>query len=418
MTVFASSNFKTLAMREDASDNYGGNPGSGETLQYIPYTSESFAYQKESTDSSTITQSRQKQDSIDVGFDVNGGFEMEWAPMAYDQFIEGACWKRWGTATDVSITATIDADAKTITASADTPFTNLVAGQFVKISGANNAANNQIIQIDSVTDTVITAKDQYTLVDETSTATVSVKGCMIQNAKTSSEEVRISYFVERSLQDMDPVYRWAYRGLMVNSISMSAQTKAILTGSIDFLGKDSLSYSDGSKSQGSLVNAVSTEKLNAAYHIGGIRIDGVDLRSQSSPVFFQSLDFTINDNLRGLQAVGEVGNIGVSAGDFTVEGSFSPYFSNDTMYQKFLNGTAFSLSYEAVNPTTGEGYVFYFPRCKVQDSGLEGSGKNADIMENVSWTALEDPTTQITVQIDRFLADYTAAPDDPTVYTG
>jgi len=91
MTVFASSNFKTLAMREDASDNYGGNPGSGETLQYLPYTTESFAYQKESIDSSTITQSRQKQDSIDVGFDVNGGFEMEWAPMAYDQFIEGTC---------------------------------------------------------------------------------------------------------------------------------------------------------------------------------------------------------------------------------------------------------------------------------------------------------------------------------------
>jgi len=294
----------------------------------------------------------------------------------------------------------------------------LVDGQFVKVSGANNAENNKIVQIDTVTDTVITVKDQYTLVDETSTATVSVKGCLIQNAKQSSDEVRISYFVERALQDMDPVYRWSYRGLMVNSISMSAQTKSILTGSIDFLGKDSLSYSDGTKSQGTLVNAVSTEKLNAAYHIGGIRIDGVDLRSQSSPVFFQSLDFTINNNLRGLQAVGEVGNIGVSAGDFTADGSFSPYFSNDDMYQKFLNGTAFSLSYEAVNSSTGEGYVFHFPRCKVQDSGLEGSGKNTDIQESVSWTALEDPTTQITVQIDRFLADYATAPDDPTVYTG
>lgn len=412
MTVFASSNFKTLAMREDASDNYGGDPGTGETLQYIPYTNENFLYQKESADSDTITQSRQKQDSIDVGFDVTGGFEMEWAPMAYDQFIEGACWKRWGTATDETITATINATAKTIVASAGTPFANLVDGQFVKISGAGESANNAVFQIDSVdSDTQITIKDEYTLADETDTADVAVKGNLIQNAKNSSEEVRISYFVERALNDMDPVYMWSFRGLMVNTISMSAQTKSILTGSIDFLGKNSESYSDGTKSDGSIVSAESTEKLNAAYHIGGIRIDGVDLRSQSSPVFFQSLDFSMSNDLRGLQAVGEVGNIGVSAGDFTVTGNFSPYFSNDDMYQKFLNGTAFSLSYEAINPTTGEGYVFYFPRCKVQNSNPDGSGKNTDIMESVAWTALEDPTTNVTVQINRFLADYTAAPD-------
>lgn len=410
MTTFASKKFKTLSYCEDGSDNYGGDPTASETLRYLPYTSENFAYSKESIDSATTTQSRQKQDSITVGFETSGGLEMEWAPKAYDEFIEGALWKRWGDATDFTGTLSFDADAKTITATG-TPFANIVSDQFVKVSGASNAANNGVFQVASVaTDNVITLKNTYTLADESNAENITLKACMIRNAADSTEEVRISYFVEKCLQDMTPVYRFSYRGQMVNTISMSAQTKAIITGSIAFMGTDSESYSDQTKSAGgggSVTSAFTTEKLNAVYHIGGIRIDGVDLRTESTPTYFSALDFTINNNLRGIPAVGELGNVSVAPDMFTVEGNISPYFTNDDMYQKFLNGTSFSLSYEAINSETGEGYVFYFPYCKIQTSGMDGD----DIQENIAWTALEDETLGITVQIDRFLADYTTAPD-------
>ena len=416
MTVFASSNALTLAMIEESV--YGTVPGSG-AMKYMPYTGESLKFSKETTSSGLIDQSRQVKDVIATGHEVSGGFDFELAARTYDELFEGALWKRWGTATDVTITASVVAATKTITASAGTPFSNVVAGQFIKFSGMDESANNGVFKVASKTSSlIIVLESTYALADEAATADVSVKGCMIRNpttAQAASGSVALSYYIEKALNDLATVHRFSYSGLMVNSFSLSAQASSPITGSFDFMGKDSTSYSTGTKSPSAITTITGTDVFNAISHLGGIRVDGALMNTAG--VYFQGLDFSIANALRGIKAVGEMGNVGVSPGDIGATGSMNPYFANDTMYAKFLAGTKFALSYELID-ADGEGYVFSFPNVIISDTGMNSGGKDQDMVENISWTALVDPTLGVSVQIDRFYADYDLAPDAPTVYTG
>ncbi len=110
--------------------------------------------------------------------------------------------------------------------------------------------------------------------------------------------------------------------------------------------------------------------------------------------------------MRGIQAVANLGNVDVSPGQFSVTGSLNAYFSDKTMYGKFLDDTEFSLSYTVTDGTTNQGYNFFFPRVVISSSTMSASGKDQDLVETISWTALKSASTAlvptVTVQIDRF----------------
>lgn len=412
MTTIASSNFANLAITEE--NAYGVIAGSA-AMRRVPFTGESLQYTKESISSNNINASRQVSDVIQTGFDVSGGMDIEIAAKTFDMLMEGAMWKRWGVATQAIIIATVDAAGKTITASAGTPFLNIIPGQFVQFKGMAEAGNNQVVQVVSVTSTVLTIESAYTLVNEAATANVKVNGCAIRNPAAGESSVRLSYFIEKALSDMDPVQRFSYSGCMVNGFSVSAQARAILTGSFDFLGQMSESYTNGTKSTAAVLPSVGTNILNSVSHVGRVMVDGMDMRT--SGIYFQSLDFTVSNNLRGIQGIGQAGNISVSPGQLSVSGSMNTYFADDDMYQRFVSGAEFTLSYEVLDEN-GEGYVFSFPRATISSASMSASGNDQDLVENMSWSALMDPTTGTSMQIDRFQADYSTAPDDPTIYTG
>jgi hypothetical protein len=134
-------------------------------------------------------------------------------------------------------------------------------------------------------------------------------------------------------------------------------------------------------------------------------------------VYFQNLDFTVNNNLRGVQAIGQLGNVSVSPGQLSVTGNINAYFQDDTMYEKFVDGTEFSLSYE-VTDENGDGYVFYFPRVVVGSSTMSAGGNDQDLIENMTWSALYSSTFETSLMINRLYTDYADVPDDVTIYTG
>jgi len=404
MTVFASSNFITLAATKEIPANYGTVTGSA-AMQYMPNTGVTLKYSKETMQSNTMDQTRQLSDLIDTGFQVSGGFGYEFAPQMYDMFLEGAMWKEWSNTTNVTIVGTTNQAARTITAASLTPFSTVVAGQYVRVAGFVNAANNGVFKVLSKTDLVLTLDTVYTtLVNETSVAGVTVKGSMLRNPALPANSVRTSYFFEKALEDLDPVQRFGYGGNLINSMSLSVQSKAIVTGSLDFIGKGSTAYTTATQSTGAIVAAPVKDIFNSLSHIGSMRINGV--LANGSGVYFQGFDFSIGHSLRGISAVGNLGNVGVSPGTITVTGNMSPFFAAQTMYDRFINSTAFHLSFEVINQTTGEGYVFSFPRIKINDDDVGGSGKDQDVIESISWTALKDTTYSTTMQIDRFLTSY------------
>ena len=413
MTI-ASSNFTTLAWYLEST--YGVKPTSG-AMRYTPFTGESLQFTKESISSNNINPSRQVSDTIQTGFEVGGGLNIELGPKAFDQFVAGAMWNNWGTETDVDVTVTAadgGAGDDTFTASTGTPFVNIVAGQFFQVSGMTNDANNGIFQAKVATDTVLTVdKDNYTLTAEVGSS-AHVNACLIKNPADASSSVKKSYYIEKAMEDLDTPQYISYSGCMVNSMSISAQASSILTGSFDFMGKTStIGTTTGSVT--AKTNAYGGNILNSVSHVGDIRIglagaSGANINVASgSGVYFQSLDFTLSNNLRGIQAIGQSGNIDVSPGQLTVTGNMNTFFQDDTMYSRFVDGSEFSLSYQVLD-TDGEGYVFYFPRVAVSASTMSAGGSDQDLIENMTWSALMDPTTSTSLQINRFYADYDDAP--------
>jgi hypothetical protein len=426
MATIASSNFTTLSYGTE--ETYGTLPSVA--FKYINFTGESLQFSKESISSNNINPSRQVSDLIQTGFQVSGGINIEVAAKTFDDFIEGAMWKAWGQATDVDITATFAAAASgntiTATAGATSPFAQLAAGQFIRITGDGTAANRGIFMVESIDSDVLTIDSNFPLTAEVG-ASITITGCMIKNPKDGLTSVRKSFYFEKAMEDLDPIYYIDYSGCMVNSMTISAQASAILTGSIDFMGKTSLIYNeddDSSKSTGSKTAVVGMNIMNSVSHVGTIRMgttidvggENVNVTSGDG-VYFQNLDFTVNNNLRGVQAIGQLGNVSVSPGQLSVTGNINAYFQDDTMYEKFVDGTEFSLSYE-VTDENGDGYVFYFPRVVVGSSTMSAGGNDQDLIENMTWSALYSSTFETSLMINRLYTDYADVPDDVTIYTG
>ena len=407
MTI-ASSNFTTLSYSPEST--YGEIPDT-KPFRYVPMTGESLQYTKESITSNTLESSRQITDQVQTGFQVGGGFDYELAPKYYDEFMQGIMWSTWGTATseEGGIELTVVATSGTLTATAGTTFGTLIAGDFVQISGMDAVGNNGVFQVDEATSATEIIVHDYdsTLVDVTDNTTVTVRGNSIKNAK-----VDWSYYFEKNITDLDPDEFFSYSGCKANSFSVSAQSSSIVTGSFDFVGQTSEEYATNTRSDSAVQTTTLAGILNAVGDVGGVRINGV---TQSS-IYFQSLDFSIENNLRGIQAIGTKGNVDVSPGQFGVTGTLNAYFSDKTMYKKFLDDEEFSLSYEVIDTSTKEGFSFYFPRVVISSSTMSASGSDQDLVENISWTALKSASDanvpNVTVQICRFLADYDTAPDN------
>lgn len=412
-----SSNFTRMAFGRETI--YGQVPAI--SLREVPFTGESFQFSKQSIESSNINSFRQVLDNIQVGFDTSGGINIEMAPKVYDDLIAGVLWNEWGPATSVSVTCTVVAATRTYSVSTGTPFANLVPGQFVRIAGFTNQANNGVKKILSVAAddmSFVVVNNGTTLIGET-TANVTVRGSMIRNGNT-----RQSFFWERTHTDLDPRQYFSFNGNLVNSFNLSAQASAIITGAFQFMGQTTAIYNDnavgvanpngngdgtvgsGSKSASHITLApLAFNGLNAVSHVGDVCINNIPVNSGVDAIYMNALDFTITNNLRGVKAIGYLGNVDVSPGKMAVTGSMKALFESDIMYRRYVNDEEFSLSISLLNENN-EGYVFSWPRMTLSASSMNAGGQDQDLIEDAQWQALMESTTNTSVQIDRIYSTY------------
>jgi len=170
---------------------------------------------------------------------------------------------------------------------------------------------------------------------------------------------------------------------------------AIVTGSFNFTGKESGS---DTSSLGTSEEATNKDVMNAISNVAAIMVDGAPL----TDVYIQSLDFTLNNNIRGLQAIGHLGNADIAEGTVELTGTMNTYFTNLTMFNKFINNDDMAISIRLEKD--GDAYIFTFPRVKISSDTIVPPGLNQDVMENMNFQALMHPTYLRTVQLDRFEA--------------
>lgn len=378
-------------------------------LKQLRMTGESLKDAFNTVQSNEIRDDRQISDVIRTLVTPSGGFNFELSYGTYDEILEGAMYNEWvgvGTGTTESITSAatasnldmdVDKDAGTITLGSALVYQtdwDIVAGQFIKLETSDSdtdidgyhlvtGVSGQVITLESGS---IGGTGSKTYDDST---TLTVKGARLTNGTTE-----ISFTVEKKYADKTKFH--AFRGAHVGQMSLQVQAESVLSGTFDLVAMSSVT-GDSSVGTGAPSAASTTDVMSAGFNITNVR------EAASAITAVRSLSFQVNNNLRNQSVVGSTSLAGVGAGRCAVTGSVVQYFSDFTLYDKLLNGTATSLDYRLFDEA-GNAYIFNFPQVKYTEGEILAGGPDQDVEANMAFQALLDPTYGFTFCINRFAA--------------
>lgn len=377
---------------------FGTIPGVGNPNN-LRMTGESLAFAIGSDTSKEIRSDRQVTDLVLTSASASGGFNFELSYKEFDTLMQAALmgtWAEYGTA-GVGATAALDLNstAGTITWSVAPTGANalsgLAVGQWFRLTAPSDAADGAYLKVASKTSTAITV-DAATPLPGSGTRS-AVAGCKIATSRLANGTTERSFTIERALEDVNQFF--AYRGMTASKLSMSFASGSIVTGSFDFLGKDSV-RADATQLPGTPVASQTYDVMNAVSGVGNILENG----SAISGTFIKSLKFDLDNKLRGRDAIGTLGSVSIGPGTLAVEGDMEVYLADGTLYDKFINNTATSITWSAKDGS-GNGYVLQFPKVKFKDAKVQAGGLDQDVMLSVPFTALMDATTGKTILVDR-----------------
>ena len=372
----------------------------GSACYNLRNTGESLDYAIATTTSNEIRADRAISDLTTTDADASGDFNFELSYGEYDWFLESLLQSTFtvfgvnGVGAVIPTSATFAASS--LTAGAATAgasiFTNLVAGQWIKVAGSSNALQNIWAQVSlsvAPTATLLTFEGTpFTGATGAGGAAVTVSASRLSNGI-----VQRSCTQERAFLDLPQFF--THRGQTVNNMSLDVSTGGLITGSFGFMGKDVL-QTGATGLNATVTNSLTNGILSAVNSVANVLEGGVALAN----TFVQSLNMTLGNNLRGQKGIGTLGNVGIGSGSIDLKLSATLYFADGTLYSKFLNNTASSFSFR-LNDTAGNGYVFTLPRTKINSAKINAGSINTDVQATFEITGLLDPVTGKMLLLDR-----------------
>lgn len=360
----------------------------GSNLQILRHTGETLKQDTSIQVSNEIRSDRQVADVARTSIGVSGQINAELSYGSYDDLLlaalMGSTWSTVVTVTASTISASSVDNSFNDSANG---FTNLVAGQWIKVSGFTTTGNNGYFKIVSKTNAKIVVSGG-TLTTEAAGNSVTIKmGAQVTNGTTKT-----SFNIERTYADLSNELS-LFLGCMVNTFNLNFSLGQMLTGNFGFIGKTEQSKTTSGGS--GYTAAGSNSVLNAIDNIASI------LEAQASSHEVLAFTLALNNNLRARQKLGNLGAFDIGVGEVNVSGSFEAYFASKTLYDKYLNFTSTSLATIATDGA-GNSYIIDLPSVKLTDGSREAGGKNQDIIAKLNWQAFRNSTENVTVRIAKF----------------
>ncbi len=361
------------------------------TPKKLRMTGESLAYDITSESSKEINASRQTSDLVQVGATAQGGINFEAQYREYDPFFEAllsSTFNEIGTDGVSAVTVDFTAASNNVTASAG-DFTGIVEGQWISFIGAgNNSGVYRVLTVNSVTD--LDLDPDYPLAQDASSVACDVSSSRL----TLGLDALRTFTIQKEFSDVSQFF--AYRGMAASKLSLNLATGSLLTGSLDFMGADSIR---GAVTQfgSAATDANSYGIMNAVTGVGTILMDGAPF----SGTYVKSATVEVNGNLRGQTAIGTLGNVGIGTGTFEIGGTLELYLNDGSVYDQALANTSVSIEFP-VYDVLKNGYAFVFNNCKLGVPTVQAGSKDADVMLSVPFTAIAPSSSDKMMYIDRF----------------
>lgn len=389
----------TSAVGYIAESAWGVTPATPE-LQALRITSDSLRHDKSTVTSAELESSRMTSDLAQVGAGAMGdlGFELSYA--TYDPFFESALYSTWIDMTPISpSTAAVSSDVMTGTAA---DFDDINVGGWIRIAGATETANNGIFRV------IAKAVDGSTITFPAGSLTNAGgdAGITISQSHLANGVVEKSFTFERNILHSTTHYFQIFRGMVVASLNLNVATQAIATGTMGFIGSAGAAGSSTLDNAGGLTAANSNSVMNGTVGVGTIYLDDYSATvptSTAMPEKMRSFTLAINNNVRGLDCLGTLGNFDLGAGEMDLTGTAEVYFANNELFADFIAHTYKSYAL-TIADGAGNTYVITLPRIQFSDANPALTGKNSDVFNPITWTAIKDGLSSSQIMINRFPA--------------
>jgi len=199
------------------------------------------------------------------------------------------------------------------------------------------------------------------------------------------------YFsIEDAAQDIDQ-FR-LFTGMAVSSASFSIAPNQMVTTTFSMVGKDMTISGTGQT-----VDAATISQPFDAYS-GDVNIGNVGNATTSVPI--TSIDFSIDNAMAPTFVVGDDSAPCLETGMATVEGTFTAYFKDDALINRFINETETALNVSVDDPTGANTYTFSFPKIKINGADVPVEGQTSRII-TLPFVALFDATAETNIEITR-----------------
>lgn len=179
-----------------------------------------------------------------------------------------------------------------------------------------------------------------------------------------------------------------FLGMVVQQMTLSAQSQQIVTGGFTFMGADNTLPGVSRTSGATDLAAWTSRVLNATSNVARIAENGTPI---VSPNFITGLTLQVANGLREQVAVASLGPVGIGMGRSEISGTLTAYFGDNTLLQKVLQNTATSLDMTFTD-ADGLTVLIDLPLVKFTSGSAPVRGLNTDIMVDMGYQAIKHPT--------------------------
>jgi len=379
-----------VQVRYWAESSWGTGPTT-EDMTEVRLTGESLNYNITNSQSSELRDDRQVTDVIQTGADATGAINFELSYNSYDDFLASALFSTWSS--DLGISSSDMVAASNTFTNSGTVFENIVAGQWIKVAGFTGipATNNGYFLVSVATGDSLTVTPSP--VTEASGDTVTMVGATLSNGTTEK-----SFTIERYHTGLGSDVYFEYNGMVVNQFALTVAANQIITGSFEFVGK-SASVGGTATSSGNITAANTNDVINAVSNVANF----LEANAAVDAALVQSISITVNNNIRGKDAVGTLGNVDLGSGTIDVTGTLTAYFLDSSLQTKYIAGTKTSLSFRTTD-NDGNVYIWTMHNVAIEAAPTNATGINTDVMQTLTFRAIRHSIYDNTIQIDKFAA--------------
>jgi len=183
-----------------------------------------------------------------------------------------------------------------------------------------------------------------------------------------------------------------FTGCTVSTMGISMAPNQMVTTTFGIIGSD-MSMSATEKTQDASSSAQPFDAYSGDLAIGNVG-------SSSSAAIITSIDFTVNNSFSPTFVIGSSAAPSLEYGMSQVEGTFTAYFEDAALINRFLNETESELVITVNDPSAANEYEFMFPRIKVNSADVGVDGPLSRLI-TMSFVALYDSTEDTNFKISR-----------------